>query len=63
MDTVAEGSGVEAYNSDPTTKKVQLTVTAARTDEVGRWRVVAVIDGMESEPAGSYRVVTREVNG
>lgn len=51
------GDNVIPYNSDPTTKKVELPITADLTDATGPWKAVAVIDGMKSEPAGNYSVV------
>lgn len=61
VETVTEGADVVAYDADD--GLVSLKVDAARTDEEGRWRVVAVIDGKYSEPAGNYDVVLEAVNG
>lgn len=62
MEVVTEVSGdVTAY--DESGKLVSVLITAERTDELGRWRVVADIDGKRSEPAGSYDVVDEAVNG
>ena len=62
VEVVTQASGyVTAY--DETGKLVSVLITAERTDELGRWRVVADIDGKQSEPAGSYDVVDEAVNG
>lgn len=62
VEVVTEAGGdVTAY--DEANKLVSVLITAERTDELGRWRVVADIDGKQSEPAGSYDVVEEAVNG
>lgn len=66
---ITDPSGITAtvsatpYQSDPTTKLLQCSISATETDELGRWRVVGVVDGKYSEPAGSYRVVEEAING
>jgi hypothetical protein len=62
VETVTTASGdVTAY--DPTNHLVSVLIKSSRTDQLGRWRVVADIDGKRSEPAGSYDVVVEAING